>query len=208
MDVAIAYEDILQEHVLYKIFATYGLKFNVSIRLSRGGKGYLIKNAKHLNNAAAFKLPVVLLTDLDTAKCPPTLIKDWLSAKLNPDFIFRVATREVESWLIADRLAFSSFLGISKDKLKSNPDEILDPKSYIITLARNSKDRGIRNDIPPLQHTGASIGIGYNSRLVGFVDERWNPIEAATLSPSLNRSIQAICHLHSRLLKATGANEQ
>jgi hypothetical protein len=205
MRVTLAFEDVLQEHVLDKIFLACGFNFIVSIRRWKNGKGYLKKNARYFNNAAK-EQPVILLTDLDTAACPPALILEWLGTDPHPDFVIRIACREVESWLIADRLALSSFLGISKDKLKSNPDEIPDPKSHIITLARKSRNRGIRNDITPLPHTDASIGIGYNSRLTRFVDEHWNPLDAAARSPSLSRAIRAIRNLHERLLKTTNDN--
>lgn len=186
-----------------KICSACEFGFVISARLSRNGTGYLKKNALSFNRAAANGLPTILLTDLDAVECPSTLRSQWLREELHENFLFRVACREVEAWLLADRIAFSLFLGISKDKLKSPPDEIADPKAYIINLARKSKNPGIRSDIPPLHHANASIGPGYNSRLVRFIVDIWNPLEASHRSPSLLRAIKAMSALHTRLLKVT-----
>lgn len=141
----LAVEDDLSEAILREI-----LKFPYVIGacFKKQGFGYLKKNVRGFNNAAKGKV-FMLLTDLDKAECAPTLMQEWLSIPKHPNFLFRVAVREVESWILASRSEFADFLKISKELIPIKPDEIDDPKQLLINLANKCRDRKLREAIVP-----------------------------------------------------------
>ena len=183
----LAVEDDLSEAVLRKILQA---RYDIGNCYKRGGFGYLKKNIRGFNNASK-GMPFLVLTDLDSRECAPALIKGWLPVPINHNLLFRVAVREVESWVLADRDRFAKFLGIRKTLVPVNVDAIDDPKECLINLARRSK-RNLREDIVPTKGSTAKQGPDYNGRLVSFVSEFWNPREAMHNSPSLERTIRAV----------------
>ena len=137
-------------------------------------------------------MPFLVLTDLDKDECAPKLIREWLPVKPHPNLIFRVAKREVESWVMADRTAFADFLRIPIAKIPINiDDELDDPKAFLVNMARKSKDPAIRNAIVP-QSAYSKIGPDYNARLISFVKNKWNLKRAVRHSDSLKRAANAI----------------
>jgi len=187
--VNLATEDELSEITLIKILA--GLKrFAIGTAYRRGGYGYLLQTIDGWNKAAAGR-PSIVLTDLDTGPCPIHLIRDWLSAPQHPNLVFRVAVREVEAWLLADRRNISEFLGIPASQIPTDPDTLADPKGTIIDLARRSR-KEIRNRIVPRKCSTAKQGPDYNACLGSFVQARWDAHSAKPNSPSLSRTIDRL----------------
>ncbi len=184
----LAVEDALSEAVLRKILQA---RYDVGDCYKRGGFGYLKKNIHGFNNASK-GMPHIVLTDLDMRECAPTLIEEWLQVPIHHNMLFRVAVREVESWVLADRDRFAKFLGIRKTLVPVNVDAIDDPKKCLINLARKSRKRNLREDIVPTEGSTAKQGPDYNGRLISFVKEFWNPYEAMHNSPSLERAIKAV----------------
>jgi len=184
----LAVEDDLSEAVLMRILQT---RYDVGVCYKRGGFGHLKKNIRGFNNASK-GMPHIVLTDLDRGECAPTLIEEWLPVPIHHNLLFRVAVREVESWVIADRDRFAKFLGIRKTLVPVNVDAIDDPKECLINLARKSRRRNLREDIVPTEGSTAKQGPDYNGRLISFVEEFWNPYEAMRKSPSLERTIGAV----------------
>jgi len=137
-------------------------------------------------------MPHIVLTDLDMGECAPTLLNEWLLVPAHHNLLFRVAVREVESWVLADRDRFAKFIGIRKTLVPVNADAIDDPKSCLINLTRKSRKRNLREDIVPIEGSTAKQGPDYNGRLISFVEEFWNPYEAMHNSPSLERAIKAV----------------
>jgi hypothetical protein len=182
----IAVEDLLSETVARRLLADSGRDFAVGVVYNRGGNGYLRKTAKGWNSAAK-STPFFLLTDLDSVPCPSLLRSTWLSASLHPNFIFRVAVREVESWLLADRHGLSSFLRVPKTSCPEQPDDLSDAKASLVALASRSPLNVIKTRIVPRAKSTAKQGRDYNGCLSDFVMTRWNPSEAALSSPSLDR---------------------
>ena len=183
----LAVEDAVSEAVGKKLIAvTFGPHVNVST-LSKGGNGYL--RSKLLNFIQlSSTLPVFLLTDLDDCECAPALRQKWMNEKpIPPGLLFRVAVREVESWLLSDRAGLAAFLGVSENRIPLNPDLEKDPKATLINLAKRAR-REIREDIVPSKGSVSLVGLGYNKRLVSFVEDRWNLAEALTGSNSLSRA--------------------
>jgi len=101
----LATEDELSEAVLSRLLSD-ARRFAIGRRYRRGGNGYLKSTIAGWNRAAT-GIPFLVLTDLDTHHCPSELIASWLAAPQHPNLVFRIAVREVESWLLADRTNFA-----------------------------------------------------------------------------------------------------
>lgn len=186
--VHLAVEDELSEIVVRRLLLDAGRDYAVGTVFGRGGFGYLRSRAKNWNAAAAAGTPVLLLTDLDQHACPSGLIDDWLNCEPHANLIFRVAVREVESWLLADRVGFAGYLGISVVNVPLQPDQILHPKQSLVNLAHRSRTRALRDAIVPRRGSTAIQGPDYNGCLGEFVRNHWNREGAAEMSPSLNRA--------------------
>jgi len=186
--VHLAVEDDLSELVIRRLLIDTGRDYSVGNVFGRGGFGYLRSTARNWNAAAAAGTPILLLTDLDHHPCPSGLIEDWLDVEPHANLVFRVAVREVESWLLADREGFAEFLGISDAVIPLQPDQIPDPKQSLVNLARRSRRRTLRESIVPRNGSTAVQGPDYNGCLGGFVRDHWNRHAALERSPSLGRA--------------------
>ena len=178
----------LGEHTGICVGSVYGKK----------GKRDLQGKIAKYNQAAQFS-PWVVLVDLDGEfECAPSLRARWLPSPAR-HMCFRVAVREVESWLLADRESIARFLSIGQQKVPSSVDDLDDPKQTLIDLARASRRSAIREDMAPRQGSGASVGPAYTSRMTECVraqgEPRWRPDLAAEVSPSLSRCIDALAQL-------------
>ena len=129
--IGIATEDVLSEAVAIKIINSVTTDFTVVLTLGKKGNGYL-KSKLYNFNQISRQHPFLVLTDLDDSPCPLHTISNWITTPLNPQLIFRIAVREVESWLLADRDAIASFLGVSVATCPNNPDTLHDPKQEIL----------------------------------------------------------------------------
>jgi hypothetical protein len=129
---------------------------------------------------------------LDRHSCPPALISEWLSAPKHHNLLFRVAVREVESWLLADRDGVAAFLGISRTLIPRRPDELQQPKEELIGLAKRSRNRERCRDIVPPPNSTRKQGPGYNGALGMFAQEHWSPDKASQESPSLLRTLEVL----------------
>ena len=189
-NIILAVEDELSEAIATKILNSFAIKITDTIR--EGGNAYLREKAPELNRAAN-GMDIFLLTDLDSPKnCPPRLIRSWIKGPLHPRLIFRVAVMEVESWVIADRIGIANFLSIPIHRIPRTTDEILNPKEFLVSLARMSKKRKLRNELIPQQGAGIPFGYGYNTRLSSFVRDHWDLERASTVSPSLKRTLERL----------------
>lgn len=186
-------EDLLSESVVRRLLDDEGTAYAVGTCYRPGGYGYIKKRIGAFNQAAQYR-PFLVLTDLDADKagCAPDLIRLWLSEAPHPNLIFRVAVREVESWLLADADGFSRFLGIRARVLPGDPDAVPDPKQALISLAERSARRQLRDSIVPRRGSTATQGPDYNGCLGDFVRNLWNPDAAAQRSASLRRFRTAV----------------
>lgn len=185
--IAVATEDALSEAVALRLLKEVGAKIDNPLLLKGNGFGYLKKNM-HKWCKMAQRQRVLILTDLDQMHCPVLLKNQWLSQLEVPkNLLFRIAVREVESWILADHNAIRSLLG-TKGKMANTPDALDDPKQYLLRLAMlASKD--VRDDLMAAKGSKASQGIGYNNRLCELVMNSWNPVSAAERSPSLAKAL-------------------
>jgi hypothetical protein len=184
--ITLVYEDDLSEAVMTQILNQFPDKYEIYNSYSGNGFGYLKTNIKGFNQASIVN-PHFMLTDLDNYECPVELRNDWVNFELEPNFIFRVAVREVESWVLADREGFSHFLNVSIANFPLNPDIEPDPKNTLIQLAKRSNKRAIKEDIVP-KNQNAKIGPNYNGCLSEFVFKSWNIENAILQSESLRRA--------------------
>ena len=189
-NVILAVEDRLSDAVATKILETFDVK--IVKRIGFQGKSDLERKTPELNRAAN-GITVFMLTDLDSPReCPPGLIRSWIRGSLNPKFFFRVAVMEVESWVMADRMGFADFLSIPLHRIPSPTDDILNPKEFLLSLARRSRKKTVREALVPAQGTTFSVGNEYNTLLSEFVQEHWDLKRAVTASPSLKRTLDRI----------------
>lgn len=155
------------------------------------GKHHLDKQIANYNQAARFS-PWLVLRDMDRdGECPVSLRNHLLSAPV-PNMCFRLAVRSVESWLLADPNSLAKFFGISAARLPTNPEDLDNPKTELVNLARRSGRSAIREDVVPREGSGRSTGPAYLSRMSEFVDEHWQPTLASANSESLNRTIRCL----------------
>lgn len=198
--VALATEDELSEAVGLKLLAEHPVLVSSAspMLLRRGGFGYLRARMDSWKQIARRQL-VFVLTDLDRVSCPMALLEDWLGAERQcpPNLLLRIAVREVESWLLADQEALTVLMG-SKVRSPGSPDELPDPKQYLIGLAKKAP-RAVKENLVPERGAKASQGLGYNRCLVEWVHAEWSPVRAASRSPSLFRARRAISSAASRV---------
>jgi hypothetical protein len=193
----IATEDVLTEAVGLKLIANFLPGFEVDLKLGKKGNG-LLKSKIAAYCDIAKRAPILLITDLDGTACAPSLMSSWLGRLNTPkNFMFRVAVREVEAWLLADQVAIKPLLG-KHGKVPHNPDNISNPKEFLLNLAVKAP-RDVRRDLLSERGSIASQGIGYNQRLCDYVNNSWNPSRAAQRSESLSRVIRRLEHLMASL---------
>ncbi len=193
----LAVEDSLSETILRMILYQSKRPYLIGTCYSHGGYGYLKKSIQGFNNAAK-GIPFLVLTDLDKAKCPPELIKEWLPYPKHPHLLFRIAVREVEAWLLADRKAFSKFVGIPIKLIPEDTETIVNPKEKLIELVKKSRYQELRRDIIPSIGSTAKVGPNYNGRLGFFVTRYWKMQEAVNHSASLKRTIRTMGDFNPR----------
>ena len=188
---SLVFEDELSELLAFKIFDTIPNKFVPHIVYNRGGNGY-ISRAINGFNVAARGIPFYVGTDLDAYPCPSSLIDDWLDNPKHDNLLLRVAVREAEAWVLADRDNFAHFVGINSADIPANVEALPNPKATLIQLAKRSRNKQLREDICPSPKTTSKVGPNYNARLGVFVNTRWNPNAARTNSRSLDRTIERL----------------
>lgn len=158
------------------------------------GKSALLQRIEGYNAAAQFS-PWVVIIDLDNdADCAPPFKERHLPAP-SDKMCFRIAVREVEAWLLADRERIAQHLSVAKAKIPLNPDSLSKPKKKVIDLARKSRRREIREGVVPREGSGRLVGSTYTSHMIEFVERRWRPNVAHHVSDSLARCISSFRNL-------------
>lgn len=161
------------------------------------GKATLLKQLHSYNQAAQYQ-PWIVLVDLDRdAECAPPARTQWLPAAAT-QMCFRIAVREIESWLLADRETLAAFLGVALSRVDANPEALDDPKATMVNLARRSRRRAIREDMVPRPESGRTEGPAYTSRLIEYAQGAWRPNIAAQHADSLRRLCERVAELIAR----------
>lgn len=192
MPVNVVVEGLTDEAVLKRILEYIGLTCGIV----RGyqGKHYILERLSKYNQAARFA-PWVVVVDLDQdAECAPEFIAQCLPTAAS-QMRFRVATRAIEAWLLADREHIAAFLGIAVENVPRSPDLEQDPKLTLVNLTRRSHKTSICQDIIPRQGSARTEGPGYASQIIKYVTSSpygWRPEVAAQHSDSLQRCIRSL----------------
>lgn len=181
--------------VLRKLLTVSNGKLIIGREVHTRGYGRMKKDIQKYI-AASYVLPHIVLTDLDVFECPPALIADWKLHSVKGRLIFRIAVREVEAWLLADRSGFAEFLGLPPTKIPTVPDSLVDPKQTLVNLARRIKRRRLAEELIPPAGSTSSIGPFYNDRLSEFITSKWNVQSASERSPSLAKALSRIIELN------------
>lgn len=186
-----AVEGDLDEAVLRQLLAQVRPDLELAMLLGKKGRNFLEQRLPELNRAAAH-VPAVVLADLDRDLCAPDLIARWLPHGRHANLLLRVAETEIESWLLADRDAAAAFLGVPVTRLPEAPDTLPDPKQLVVSRARRSGSRRIREDMVPAAGSTSHVGPNYVGQLITFATTEWQPERARPRSPSLDRAIRAL----------------
>lgn len=189
---SLAAEGLLDEQILRRLIQQSGKPFAPGVCYGKRGKDHLRQNIARFNQAAVH-IPFIVLTDLDDEDCPPGMLSRWLPRGRNNNLVLRIAVREVEAWLLADRERLAAFLSVAVSKIPPRPDECVDPKQEIVNLARRSSKREIREDVVPASGSTSRIGKNYIGQLTDFVTYKWRADHAVRQrSPSLDRALRAL----------------
>ena len=194
----LATEDELGEAVADRLVLEANQELCVAVRMGCKGNSYLRKKLPELIRTAQ-AIPVLLLTDLDRLECPPMLIANWHGRQdLPKGMLFRVAVRETEAWLLADRKGFAHFAGVPLNRVPQSPESLDDPKRTLLELVRRHGRRDIKVELLPERGSKAKVGLGYNQILSQFVRESWSPTKAAENADSLARTCRRLHELGMR----------
>lgn len=194
----LATEDELSEAVALRLIAEQPT-LEVGLLLRRGGNGYLFSNLPAFREMAR-RVPMLLMTDLDMTGCAPAFIARWIGDRGLPrNLLLRVVVREVEAWLLSDHDAIVEMMGGRvAGQLIAQPELLLQPKEALLELARKAH-RDVRGDLLPTRGSDVKQGLGYNVRLIDFVNNHWDPERASARSDSLSRARIRLRDLAERL---------
>lgn len=193
LEVALVVEDVLSLAVMAKVLEHTGRGYSVVRPLIGRGVDNIRESISKYRNASRV-LAHVILVDLDNVPCAALLRQQWGVDTLPHAMLFRVAVREVEAWILADRAGFANFAAIPKSKVPQAPETLTDPKQTLINLVRQSRSRRLSAEIVPAQGMSMSKGPLYNERLGQFVRDKWDVAAAMQIAPSLQRTVDRLQH--------------
>lgn len=191
-----AVEGSPDEYVARRLLDEVGLSARRVFSL--GGKTNMDPKLPGYNRSAAHS-PWLVLRDLDhddVHQCIPNLRSSLLGGPPASGMCFRLAVREVESWLMADVDNCASFLGVGRKSMPLEVESRNAPKQDLINLARKSRKRDIREGMVPPADSRRRVGPEYTALLREFVQSSWDPQAARSNAPSLDRAMRCLERLH------------
>ncbi|MDR1859913.1 MAG: hypothetical protein LBR06_03210 [Bacteroidales bacterium] len=90
---------------------------------------------------------------------------------------------------LSDRKAFAKWMGIPVNKIPLDTQTIEDPKQFIVSLARKSRKRDMKDIIPA---GTAKQGPGYNIMLQRYITDFWDSGKAACCNRSLQKTVERL----------------
>lgn len=205
MRASIVGEDNVTQEIIRRLITLYAPCWDTLHPLPARGSQATQKDKIEAYNKLAHTIPVILLTDLDAAQCAPRKREEILSpiAHKQPKFLINVAVEEAETWLMADKENFISYFGV-QDKIpeatlcrmfgRNERREILfryKPSLYMMKeIIPTSNKPAVIAQLHP--KNGAKKGPEYNTAMLPFISQVWNPENARKRSYSLNRMIVRI----------------
>lgn len=191
--IAVVAEDRLTEAVLLKCIGAVLPAYSVARSEVKGGRGNIQRELEAYATLAQV-MPVVIGVDLDGDDCAPTLLGNWGLLPPQPGLLLRVAVREIETWVLADKRRIASFIGVAPNEVPTRPEELDDPKRALLEVARAYAPAELKADLVPRNYDASypRIGRAYNLRMCEFVAAKWRPQVARDKSASLNRAMLAL----------------
>lgn len=190
-----AVEGLVDEAVLTRLAEYTGLLLGTVY--GKQGKKPLLARLQGYNGGAAFK-PWCVLVDLNAdPRCPADVLREWLPSPAQL-MRLRIVVREIEAWLFGDRERLAAFLSVPLRRVPEMQERVANPKEAMVALARQSRRKEIREDMAPRPGSGRTVGAGYTSRLIEFVNHpqlAWRPEVAANSVDSLRRCIDRLQEL-------------
>jgi hypothetical protein len=195
MSIMVAFEGDTDLPVIRRLLEDAGLPLGLPIDC--GGKARLDAELKGYNGAAQGS-PWFVLRDLDDdAPCAGKFLAG-LRFKPSRWMCFRLAVRELEAWLLADKEAVSRFFRVDERHIPNHPDLETDPTASLVALARKSTSSTVRKAMVPAPNMGVQVGPLYEATLIEFGEKAWHLDRACQRSPSLKRARDALRALASR----------
>jgi len=185
-------EGLLDACAARRVLHSLGLQISPSRCLDKGGKVGFWRDAKKYENMSRNDGLVFAVTDLDRAPCASGLIQTKLGHTPFHRFILRIAAQQLESWLLADAPRIARYLLVPQNSVPRDPDRIQNPKQALVNVARKSRSRDIRSDMVPEEGLSGVVGKNYTRQMERFIEQHWQPLDAAAESPSLKRAIAAV----------------
>ncbi len=194
MYLQVVVEGIVDVAVAHEILSYVGFDKAEYVVLNQGGKAKLLRKLPEYNRTAAV-LDWLVIVDLDNdAGCAPEYLSIILP-NARSKMILRIAVREVEAWLMADRERMATFLSAGLNRVPLEPDADPEPKQTIINLASRYANQERRQGMVPRHDSGAKVGEGYATHIIEFVHEKWRLEAARGHSDSLDRCLKALEYL-------------
>jgi len=187
--VFLVYEDELSGSVMQRLIAEVRPQLVIDRSIITHGNARLLAGVAKYAAASKAGIPHIVLTDLDRGAWAPKLLEEWSVPKLEGRMLFRIAVREVESRVLADREGVSHLLGVTLAKVPQHPDECDDAKEELLDLVRRSRSGKLKKDMLPAIGSSAGVGPLYNDVLGTFTRTTWSVDRAAKRSPSLRKAI-------------------
>lgn len=152
-------------------------------------------------NVPGNQRPALVLRDLDpmpeNATCTPSAVSALLGGPLRTETLaVRLPVWELESWILADADGVASFFGI-RSPVPTDPDALPDPKRTLVELCKRSRLGAVKRGMVPRSGAGRLVGPEYESLVIEF-GSLWDPLVAATRSPSLARTLSRFQDLTAR----------
>jgi len=194
--VTLVVEDLLSEavaRVLLQQMSSQGCDYQVARCLGKKGVNPILKAIDGFHKASQGSC-FFILTDQDRPEdCPSRVFAERIKGPKHPNFIWRFAVMEVESWVMAHADEFLKFLVVHSSsgrmQMLSNTDAIPDPKQFLVSLARKSRSTRITEALVPKKGSTSKVGPDYNETLSEFVSKIWKADIASGHSQSLRRAI-------------------
>ncbi len=180
----------MDEAVAFKLIDVAG--HTPGVGYGKKGCGYIKQKIQGFNRAARSTRYLTLVDLMDTEfSCPPEVLAGWVP-HLDPNMLFRVVVRELESWLLSDRQNIADFLRVNPIRIPANPEEIQDPKRALVNIARSSQNSRIRRSLVPDSGSTAQVGKLYVSEMNFFINTLWDPQIARRIALSLDSCLNKL----------------
>lgn len=158
--------------------------------INTGGVTKLLPSLSRFAEQARHVRPVLCIADTD-GQCPVDMLAEHRPRNSPSSLFIRLAVPEAECWVLADRVAVSSYFQISAQAIPNDPERLADAKLELLTLARKSKIRRLRDEVVTASNP-LKQGPGYNLHMSALIATAWSADRARSNSSSLQRTISRL----------------